>query len=244
DSACLLTNGEENTTQIQLVTPSGVPSSCVPDKTAALDKRITEASVPLSDGGVAATPGDSPQSTAPQSPEPKSSGSNTSTLKCGEKRQRDSDKPSIASVKRRLRPSEDCEEECVPDYDVRCAELWIEGEMAACEAYELSKSSRNTQSPHAVRQHVNNISVRQPPTQNDIVHIARAEVLASFQTLTKLFRLSIEWRRADFNEVINGLRGLSRDVTGVANELRSMRTEQRQALDAISLMNERMNVIQ
>ncbi|RXN06683.1 alpha-N-acetylgalactosaminide alpha-2,6-sialyltransferase 2 [Labeo rohita] len=244
DNVCLVTNGEQNTTQFQLVTPSEVPSSCVPDKTAALDKLITEASVPLSDGGVTAMPGDSPQSTAPQSPEPKSSGSNMSTLKCGEKRPRESDEHSVASVKRRLRPSEDCEEECVPDYDERCAELWIDGEMAACEAYELLKSRRNTQPPHAVRQHVNNVSVRQPPTQNDIAHIARAEVLASFQSLTNLIRLSIEWRRADYIEVINGLRGLNRNVTGVANELRSMRTEQRQVLDAISLMNEKMNVIQ
>ncbi|KAK2915888.1 hypothetical protein Q8A67_000262 [Cirrhinus molitorella] len=242
EEARLLANGKENTTQSQLVMPSGVPSSSVPDKTEALKNLVTKALVPLTNKGVAVTPGDS----TTQSPEPKSDGNNTSTLRCGEKRERESDKPSGVPVKRRLRSLEDCEEECLPDYDERCAELWIDGEMAALEAYELSKSSRNTPARqlNAVRPNSNNNPGSRPATQKDVVHIARAEVAASFQTFTKLIRLSMEWRRADFNEVINGLRGLHRDVTGVASELRSMRAEQTQMLDAISLMNERMSVIQ
>lgn len=117
DVACLLTNGEEDTTQSQLVTPSGVPSSCTPDKTAAPDNFITEVSLPLSasnsesepcDGGVSET-----QTTTSQSLEPKPEECNVSTLRCGEKRERESEDPSDVSVKRRLRPSEESRKECM-----------------------------------------------------------------------------------------------------------------------------------
>ncbi|XP_016419359.1 uncharacterized protein LOC107748882 [Sinocyclocheilus rhinocerous] len=253
DDARRLTNGEENTTQSQLVTPSGVPSSCAPDKSAAPDNLKTVVSVPLSgsnrgsepcDGGVAVTPRDSLQDTTTQSLEPKSNGCNTSTLRCGEKRERESDNPSDVPVKRRLRPSEDNGKECLPDYDVRCAELWIDGEMAAWEAYELSKSSSDTQRQHVVRQHDSNSSVNRPSTQKDVVRVVRAEVAACFQPITKLILLNMEWSRTDFTEMINRLRALQRDVTELANEMRNMRADQRLALDAISLMNERMSVIQ
>lgn len=117
DVACLLTNGEEDTTQSQLVTPSGVPSSCTSDKTAAPVNFITEVSLPLSasnresepcDGGVAET-----QTTTSQSLEPKPEECNASTLRCGEKRERESEDPSDVSVKRRLRPLEESRKECM-----------------------------------------------------------------------------------------------------------------------------------
>ncbi len=100
----------EDTTPRQLVTPSGVPPSCTPDKTADLPAD-PEVSLALSasnsesepcDGGVAET-----QATTTQSLEPKPDESSTSTLRCGEKRERESEDPSDVPVKRRLRPSED-----------------------------------------------------------------------------------------------------------------------------------------
>lgn len=102
----------EDTTQSQLVTPSGVPPSCTPDKTAA-----PEVSLALSasnsesepcDGGVAET-----QTTTTQSLEPKPDECSTSTMRCGEKRERESEDPSDVPVKRRLRPSEDSRKECM-----------------------------------------------------------------------------------------------------------------------------------
>ncbi|XP_016411641.1 uncharacterized protein LOC107743046 [Sinocyclocheilus rhinocerous] len=246
DKARLLTNGEENTTQGQLVTPSGASSSCAPDKTAAPDNLITEVSVPLSasnsgselcDRGVAET-----QTTTTQSLEHKSDECNASTLRCGEKRARESEDRSDVPVKRRLRTSEDSRKEFLPDYDARCAELWINGEMAACEAYELSKSSRNTQRQRAVRQPGNSSSVNL--TQSDFLRLIRIEVAAGYQSIAKMLRLSMERSRADFAEVINRLDAMQRDTRELANEVRKMRADGRLALDAISLMNEKMSVIQ
>lgn len=116
--------------------------------------------------------------------------------------------------------------------------------MAACEAYELSKSSSDTQRRHVVPQHDNNSSVSRPPTQKDFARAVRAEVAACFQPLTKLISLSIEWSRTDFAEVISRLRALQRDTTELGSEIRNMRADKRQALDEISLMEERMSVIQ
>ncbi|XP_059413192.1 uncharacterized protein LOC132148517 [Carassius carassius] len=232
-------NGEEDTT-----TP-GVPSSCAPGKSAALDNLKPVASVALSGSNNESepvTPGHSLQATTTQSLE--SNGCNTPTLRCGKKRERGSDNPSEVPVKRRLRLSEDNGKECSLDYDERSAELWIDGEVAACEAYELSKSSSNTQHRQVARPSDNNSSVNRPPTPKDFEHVVRAEVAACFQPITDLISLSMEWSRTDFTQVINRLRALQRDSTMLAHEIRNMRANQRQASDAISLMNERMSVIQ
>ncbi|XP_026072861.1 uncharacterized protein LOC113052674 [Carassius auratus] len=230
-------NGEEDT-----ATP-GVPSSCAPGKSAALDNLKPVASVASSGSNNESepvTPGHSRQATTTQSLE--SNGCNTPSLRCGEKRERGSDNPSEVPVKRRLRLSKDNGRECSPDYDERCAELWIDGEVAACEAYELSKSSSNTQ--EVVRQPDNNSSFSQPLTPRDFQRVVRAEVAGCFEPITDLISTSMEWSRTDFNQVINRLRTLQRDTTILTHEIRNMRVNQRLTLDAIPLMNERMSVIQ
>lgn len=117
--ARLLTGGEQDTTRGKLVTPPGVPGLCVTEKAAAPNYLRTEVSVPLSgdnsglvitkpcDGGVAAKPRDSPQATTAPSLGPESNGTSTS----GKKRERESENPSGIPVKRRLRLSEDTQEE-------------------------------------------------------------------------------------------------------------------------------------
>lgn len=127
---------------------------------------------------------------------------------------------------------------------MRCAELWIHGEMAACEAYELSKSSSNTQRQHSVRQQGNSSSANQPLTHSDILRLIRIEVAACYQPIAKMLRLSMERSRANFTEVISRLDAMQRVTRELFNEVRNMRTDGRLALDTISLMNERMSVIQ
>lgn len=122
---------------------------------------------------------------------------------------------------------------------MRCAELWIHGEIAAFEAYELSKSSSNTQ-----RQQGNSSSANRPLTKSDIFRLIRIEVATCYQPIAKILRLSMERSRADFTEVISRLDAMQRDTRELFNEVRNMRTDGRLALDTISLMNERMSVIQ
>lgn len=120
DEAGRLTGSSSNTTQGKLVAPPGVPGLCGTEKAAAPNNLITEVSVPLSgdnsgskpcDGGSVVTPQDSPQTKTARSLGPESSGSKTSTSTSGEKRERESDNTSDIPVKRRLRLSEDTEEE-------------------------------------------------------------------------------------------------------------------------------------
>ncbi|XP_059372358.1 uncharacterized protein LOC132109892 [Carassius carassius] len=227
DEAHLLTNGEEHTTQGQLVTPSGVQSSYAPDKTAAPDNFITEASVSLSASNSRSEPSDQGLAET-QSPNV----CKASTLRCGEKRPRESEDPSDVPVKRRVRASEDSRKESVPNYDARCAELWIDGETAACEAYESSKSA---QRQRAVRQHANG---------SDFLRLIQTKLAACFLPIAKMLRLSMEQSRADFAGVISTINAMQRDTRQLTNEVRNMRVEGRQILDTISLMNERMSVIQ
>lgn len=112
DEARLLTNGEENTTQGQLVTPSGVSSSYAADKTAAPDNFVTEASAPLSASNSGSEPCDRGVAEA-QGLGHKSDECKAATLRCGEKRARESEDPSDAPLKRRLRTSEGSRKECV-----------------------------------------------------------------------------------------------------------------------------------
>ncbi|XP_052408103.1 uncharacterized protein LOC127953161 [Carassius gibelio] len=232
DEAHLLTNGEEHTTQGQLVTPSGVQSSYAPDKTSAPDNVITEAS-----GSLSASNSGSEQCdrglAEPQSLEHKSDECKASTLRCGEKRPRESEDSSDVPVKRRLRTSEeDSRKESVPDYDARCAELWIDGETAACEAYE---SSNSTQRQRAVRQHANG---------SDFLRLIQTKLAACFLPIAKMVRLSMEQSRADFTGVMSTLNAMQRDARVLTNEVRNMRAEGRQILDTISLMNDKLSVIQ
>ncbi|XP_067284897.1 uncharacterized protein wu:fb97g03 isoform X2 [Pseudorasbora parva] len=234
----------ENTSQGKLVTPSGVPGLYVPDKAAAPNNLITEVSVPLSgestpcDGGVEVMPQDSTRATTA----PESNGCKAATLKSGEKREResDSDNASEIPVKRRLTLSEDTEEETVQDYDARCAELWIDAEIAACEAYEFSQVNRPRQVPRDPRR--NKSSPAQPVTQR--TDDAKTAITACFQEFIKVFRQTEVLRRADFSGMINAVRGMRRDFTALSNEIHNIRAEQRQTLDVLSLMAERMNVIQ
>lgn len=59
-----------------------------------------------------------------------------------------------------------------------------------------------------------------------------------------MLRLSMERSRADFAEVISSLNAMQRNTRELANEVRKMRADGRLVLDTISLMNERMSVIQ
>ncbi|XP_077069905.1 uncharacterized protein LOC143722384 [Siphateles boraxobius] len=244
--ARLLKCGKEDTTQGKLVGPPSVT-----EKAAAPNNLITEVSAPWSgdnseskpcDGGVAVTQRDSPQATATPNLGPESNRTSTS----GEKRERESDNTSEIPVKRRLRLSEDTEEESVQDYDARCAELWINGEMAACEAYELSQASSNgrlqyllrvpRQANNAVR--CNNNSPAQPVTQKT------NPITACFQEFIKVISQTEVLRRADFTELINLVCGMQRDFRVLSSEIHKIRVDQRQMLEAFSLMSERVNVIQ
>ncbi|XDV13887.1 hypothetical protein PO909_002195, partial [Leuciscus waleckii] len=253
--ARLLTGGEEDTTQCKLVTPPDVPGLCVTEKAAAPNNLITEVSVPLSgdnsgskpcDGGVAVTQWDSPQATTAPNLGPKSNGTSTS----GEKRKRESENPSGIPVKRRLKLSEDTEKESVQDYDARCAELWISGEIAACEAYELSQAISNgrrqyllrdpRQANNAVRR--NNNHSAQPVSQK--TDGPQAAIIARFQEFIKVFHQTEVLRRTDFAGLINLVRGMQRDFRVFSDEIRNIRKDQRQMLEALSLISERLNVIQ
>ncbi|XP_056109650.1 uncharacterized protein LOC130087386 [Rhinichthys klamathensis goyatoka] len=251
---------EEDTTQGKLVTPPGVPGLCVTEKAAVPNDLITEVSLPLSgdnsgskpcDGGVAVTQQDSPQATTAPNLDPESNG------KSGEKRERESDNTSGIPVKRRLRLSEDTEQEGVHDYDARCAELWIDGEIAACEAYELSQASSNARRQYLLRDprqanngvRRNNNSSAQPVTQLTVG--PQTTITTCFKEFIKVFRQTEVLRRADFAELINLVRGMQRDFRVLSNEIHNTRVEihnirvdQRQMLDAFSLMLERLNVIQ
>ncbi|XP_048042732.1 uncharacterized protein LOC125266260 isoform X2 [Megalobrama amblycephala] len=258
DEAGRLTGSSSNTTQGKLVMPLGVPGLCGSAKTAALNNLITEVLVPLSgdnsgskpcDRGSAVTPQESPQTTTSRSLGPESNESKTSTSTSGEKRERESDNTSDIPVKRRLRLSDDTEEESVQDYDARCAELWIDGEMAACEAHELSQASSNGRRQHFPRdpRQVNdavrrNNSQAQPVTQK--TNSTHPGIIACFTELIKLYRHAEVLRRADFTSMINLLREVQRDFAGLSNEIHNIRRDQRKMLDALSLLSERMNVIQ
>lgn len=229
-------DANENTSQGKLVMPSSVPGLCVTEKAAAPNNLITEVSVPLSGGGVAVT------TTGPET-----NGCKEPTSTSGEKRERESDNTSEIPVKRHLRLSEDTEEESAQDYDARCAELWIDGEMAACEAYELSQVGRRQHLPRDPRQvnnavRRNNNSLAQPVTQK--TDGLQTTMTACFQEFINVFRQTEMLRRADFSELINLIRGVQRDFTVLSNEILNIRVEQRQMLEALSLMSERMNVIQ
>lgn len=120
---------------------------------------------------------------------------------------------------------------------MRCAELWIHGEIAACEAYELSKSSSNTQQG-------NSSSANRPLTKSEILRLIRVEVAACYLPIAKMLRLSMERSRADSAEVISRLNAMQRETRELTNEVSNMRADGRLALDTISLMNERLSVIQ
>lgn len=137
----------------------------------------------------------------------------------------------------------------IQDYDARCAELWIDGEMAACEAYELSQASSNSRRQHFPRdpRQVNNgvrrnNSLAQPVTQK--TNGTHPGIIACFTELIKLYRHAEVLRRADFTSMINLLREVQRDFAGLSNEIHNIRVDQRKMLDALSLLSERMNVIQ
>ncbi|KAK7174222.1 hypothetical protein R3I93_001428 [Phoxinus phoxinus] len=253
--ARLLTSGGEGTTQGKLVTPPGVPALCVTEKAAAPNNLTTEVSVPLSgdnsgskpcDGGVAVTQRDSPRATTAPNLSPETSRTSTS----GKKRERESENTSGIPVKRRLRLSEDTEEESVQDYDARCAELWIDGEIAACEAYQLSQANSNLRRQNLLRDlrqvtnaaRRNNNSSAQPATQS--TGAPQLGITACFQEFIKVFRQAEGSRRADFAELINSVRGMQRDFRGLSNEIHKVRVDQKEVLETLSLLSERMSVIQ
>lgn len=127
---------------------------------------------------------------------------------------------------------------------MKCAELWIDGERAACEAYELSKSSSNTQRQHAAQQNGNSYSANRPLTLNDIVRLIQDVMTAFYQRFTKIINLNMEHTRHVFNRLTDMLDALQRDTIELANEVRIKQAEERQALDTISLMNERLSLIE
>lgn len=225
------------------------------------------------DGGEAVKPRDSPQATTARSLGPESNGSKTSTSTSGEKRERESDNTSNISVKRRLRPSEDVEKEsvyqciskhCVPlciliqmclcftatqDYDARCAELWINGEMATCEAYELLLARDDGRRQHLPREpgQVNSAFRRNNPLAQPVTQKMDGTVpliAAAFRELIKLYHQTEASRRADFTELMNVVREVQSNFAAFSNDIRNIRLDQRKILDTLSLMSERMNVIQ
>lgn len=121
--------------------------------------------------------------------------------------------------------------------------------MAACEAYELSQASRNARRQHFPRdpRQVNNAvrhnnSLPQPDTQK--TNSTHPGIITCFTELIKLYHHTEASRRADFTSMINLLREVQRNFTGLSNEIRNIRVDQRKMLDALSLLSERMNVIQ
>ncbi|KAG1935534.1 uncharacterized protein LOC120464553 [Pimephales promelas] len=242
---------EEDTTQGKLVTPPGVPGLCVTAKAAAPNDLITEGSLPLSgdnstskacDGGVAVA------TTAPNL-DPESNG------KSGEKRERESDNTSGIRVKRRLRLSE--EQESVQDYDARGAELWIDGEIAACEAYESPQANTTAILQNMLRDVIqldngvqrNNNSSAQPVPQ--LTAGPQTTLTNCFKELLKTFHQNEVLRNGGFVKLINLVRWMQRDSRVLSNEVNSthrvlsqIRADQRQMLDELFLMLERLNVIQ
>ncbi len=67
---------------------------------------------------------------------------------------------------------------------------------------------------------------------------------ACYLPIAKMLRLSMERSRADFVEVLSRLNAMHRDTRELTNEVRNMRGDGRLALDTVSLMNERLSVIQ
>lgn len=133
------------------------------------------------------------------------------------------------------------------DYDARCAELWVNGEIAACEAYELSQAISNGRCQYLIRQAVNairrnNNSSAQPVTRK--TDGPQTAITACFQEFIKVFRQTEVLRRADSVELINLVRGMQRDFRVLSNEIHDIRKDQRQMLEELSLMSERLNVIQ
>lgn len=67
---------------------------------------------------------------------------------------------------------------------------------------------------------------------------------ACYLPIAKMLRLSMERSRADSAEVISRLNAMQRETRELTNEVSNMRADGRLALDTISLMNERLSVIQ
>lgn len=122
--------------------------------------------------------------------------------------------------------------------------------MAACEAYELSQASSNGRRQHFPRDprqvnnatRRNNNSLAQPVTQK--TNSTHPGIITCFTELIKLYRHTEALRRADFTEMISLLREVRRDFAVLSNEIHNIYVDQRKMLDALSLLSERMNVIQ